>query len=426
MERSSPVFVVGVPRSGTTLLAAMLGSHPRLDSGPETFFFPSLAERSAPDLVDPQAWPLAATDFVCALRLRDVPVHELYGRTRDQVAGSLAARAPSIPAMLESLAAERAAANGKTRWVEKTPRHLADVALIRRLWPDAPIVRVVRDPRDVALSLSRVPFGSPSVLVNLCQATSLDREAAAFFARDSGSTTVRFEDLLEDPERELRRLCELIGETYNAAMLQRQSAEGLSAEHEWWKRGASEPIDPSRAGRWRTELPSDLQRFAAVHCHQLLRDYGYDGARDPAARVAIVPLGDRLATEHPDVLVSLASEDAIVVQPPPLTVRGLIRQPNLVFWGLPGQLGLKLGTQTPRRLLGMLRLVGDLAWRWVRGRPALWVRQRTGNKVRAHDRSEVLLARALRILARRVTPDEVGPALECRGRVSRRTTHDLG
>jgi hypothetical protein len=61
--------------------------------------------------------------------------------------------------MLESLAATSASAAGKARWVEKTPNHLLYLEEIRRYYPSAFILRIVRDPRDVALSLTGVPFG---------------------------------------------------------------------------------------------------------------------------------------------------------------------------------------------------------------------------------------------------------------------------
>lgn len=70
-------------------------------------------------------------------------------------------------ALLESLTVTRAALHGKPRWAEKTPRHIFDLPLTRREWRDAIVVRVVRDPRDVALSLARVPFGAASVVADL-------------------------------------------------------------------------------------------------------------------------------------------------------------------------------------------------------------------------------------------------------------------
>jgi hypothetical protein len=414
MQPTSPVFVVGVPRSGTTLLAAMLGSHPRLDSGPETFLLAHLRGQER-QVLDPRDWPRAATEFVCSLQLRDQPVHLLYGRSREQVAEALASRPPTIPSLFESLTAEHAAANGKARWVEKTPRHLAHVATIRREWPDAPIVRMVRDPRDTALSLSRVPFGSPSVVVDLCQVVTLDRASARFFRSDARSITIRLEDLVADPERELRRVCQLIGEDYDPQMVERRGVSDLAAEHEWWKQGAGEPLDPSRLGRWRTELSGEHQAFAALHCHALIEEYRYEGARQPQARLAVVPLAERVASEDETFLLELSRHDTVVVQPAPLTPGSLARTEQVVFWGEPGQLGMRLGHSTPQRLRGLARIVLDLGRRRALRRPALWVRQRTGWKVRSGDRSEQVLVRFLARLGREVDPHEV-PAANTRAR----------
>ena len=65
---SSPIFVVGVPRSGTTLLAAMLGAHPRLVCGPETYFFQCLRDVDARALCRRSDWPKAAVDFLFSIR----------------------------------------------------------------------------------------------------------------------------------------------------------------------------------------------------------------------------------------------------------------------------------------------------------------------------------------------------------------------
>jgi hypothetical protein len=403
---TSPIFVVGVPRSGTTLLAAMLGAHSRIDSGPETFLLTQLSA-TARDVLAASSWPDAATEFLCSIRLGEHRVHELYGRTRDQIRVALAGRSPAPAAMLEALTADRATANGKFRVVEKTPRHLANVRAIRAGWPRAPVVRVVRDPRDVALSLSRVPFGSPSVVVNLCQVVTLDRAANDFFLADQRSFTVRYEDLVRQPEDTLRVLCAFIGESFEPRMIERPDAEIMAADHEWWKRGASEPLDPSRIARWRTELEPQLHRFASLHCHDLLVDHGYEGARQPRVRVAVVPLAERLANNDESVLLGLAGRDAVVQQPTPRTARGLRRQQAIVFWGVPGQLGIRLGTKRVPRIRELARISLDLLGRRIRRRPALWVRRPTTWRLRPDDRSEAVLGRALTVLARQVPPEAV-------------------
>ena len=92
---------------------------------------------------------------------------------------------------------------GKQRWVEKTPTHLVYLHEVRRHYPHAPIVRIVRDPRDVALSLLNVAMGSielhgRDLAVALCR-----RSQRLFFEADRNSLTLRSEDLVVNPEGEL-------------------------------------------------------------------------------------------------------------------------------------------------------------------------------------------------------------------------------
>src|SRR5688500_816538 len=118
----APIFVVGVARSGTTLLAALLSAHPRLDAGPESRFFARLRHLDAAArarLVEPTEWPGPAVGFVSSLTNQGHPVVGLFDLTVDDIRDWLALRPPSIAAMLESLTAQHAERRGKARWVEK-------------------------------------------------------------------------------------------------------------------------------------------------------------------------------------------------------------------------------------------------------------------------------------------------------------------
>ena len=408
---NAPIFVVGTPRSGTTLLASMLGAHPRIDCGPETLFLPRLEAADAAALLDPATWPDAATDFVMSLHLQDASVAELYGRDRAAVRACLADREPSVAAMLESLTAARARANGKPRWAEKTPRHLLSLPAIRAAWPDAQIVRVVRDPRDVALSASRVPFADQSVVVNLCLCARQDRIAREFFATDGNSHVLRFEDLLADPQAVLERLCRFLGESYDPVMVARpDAATGLAADHEWWKQKAAEPLDPSRAGAWRGEMSEAQQRVASLVCREQLEIFGYEGARQPSRAVALVPLGDIVASKVEALVTGLAAHDAVIAEPPPLSVGELGGYRDLVFWGLRDQLGLSLGTSPFQQTLNLVRLAALLSIRRLTRRPAWWVARRTQTPPR-HRPADRVASRLVQALSRRVAREELPLAL---------------
>ena len=127
---------------------------------------------------------------------------DLFGLDIADVRAWLAKRPPSLATMLESLTVLHAAQAGKERWVEKTPRHLRMTSTIRQLWPDARIVRIVRDPRDVALSLAGMPFAKDSLVGNLVRVDQDDRASRASIESDGSAMTLRYEDLVTEPERE--------------------------------------------------------------------------------------------------------------------------------------------------------------------------------------------------------------------------------
>lgn len=411
----APIFVVGTARSGTTLLAAMLGAHPQIDCGPETRFFAWLEREDRAALLDARTWPGPAVDFLLSLRLQDSPVHELFGVTADGIRTTLAARAPSVAAMLESLTATRAAAHGKPRWAEKTPRHISSLPLIRREWPDACIVRVVRDPRDVALSLARVPFAGESLVGHLAQASRHEREAAGFLARDPRAITIRYEDLVRDPAGQLERVCALVGVPFDPAMIDRREGfEGIAAPHETWKQKAAEPLDPSRIGGWRTTMDPAVQRFAALHCRELLRAHGYEGARDPARTIAIVPVGDLEAARIEGTLLALAAQDVAIAEPTPLTPAALGEHAHIVLWGGPDQLGLRLGSGALGRTAGIARLALLLAVRRLTGRGVIWIRRRSTWPARRHDRAGRVVVDLLRAFAHQGKPWDLPALLDLR------------
>lgn len=410
-----PIFIVGVARSGTTLLAAMLSMHSRLDCGPESRFFARyrhLDARQRARILDPFTWPRPAVDFIASLRNQGHPVVELFGLTLPQIGRFLAEREPSPAAMLESLTVLHAQAAGKPRWMEKTPRHLLMTDTLREHWPDAHIVRIVRDPRDVALSLARMPFAKESVVGNLVRIDHDDRSSRDRLDTDPLAMTLRYEDLVTEPERELRRICDFVGERYEPAMLDsRATAATVAAEHEWWKASVSGPLQTDSVGRWREGMSADARRFAGLHLASFLRRHAYDGARDPAGEVAVLPGGDAVGPHNEGLLLELARRDLVVARPVPVTPLAQRRNRDIVFLGVKGQLDPTRGQSAARRVAGSAMLAAGLLWRRLGGRPVLWVRRATLRDRRPSDPAERVLAVLLRALAREVEPGEVPATL---------------
>ncbi|GIV76494.1 MAG: hypothetical protein KatS3mg050_0888 [Litorilinea sp.] len=284
-----PIFVVGVPRSGTTLLAAMLAAHSRLSCGPETHFFRRLQEVDARALLEDPRWPQEAARFICDIShstyAADAASSTSDGRTRlidkygleeAAIADFLQGQPPSLAAMLASVTEQYMHRQGKVRWAEKTPDHLALVHLIRRLFPASPIVRIVRDPRDVAISLGRVPWGAQTLLEALFFWRRLDDASSAFFVADPNSYTLRYEDLITEPRQELQKLCRFLGEPYEEGMLDTsRTGRRINARQVPWKDKVSQPIDSSRVGLWRGALTPAENRLAEAILGDRLARYGY-------------------------------------------------------------------------------------------------------------------------------------------------------
>jgi Sulfotransferase family/Glycosyl transferase family 2 len=302
-----PIFIVGMPRSGTTLLAAMMGAHPRLMCGPETHFFDYLPADSN-SLCRRDDWPERAVDYLCSITHAGGSMPANYGLTRPELAAALFQREPSIASILDGLLELPLRRAGKPRWVEKTPDHLPYVAQIRRYFPDSPIVRIIRDPRDVLASLVSMPWGPASYFEGIRFWTDFDDRSAQFFAVDPNTHTLHYEDLVHSPETTLKELCRFLREPFDAAMLDTsESARFVNATNEAWKGKVGEKIDASRVQAWRQKLTDDERRLVEALLGDRIRAYGYESAASELPRyVEVYPRG--ILKEYPKAAEKLVAE----------------------------------------------------------------------------------------------------------------------
>jgi len=277
-----PIFIVGVQRSGTTLLTASLAAHSRLSCGPETHFFRRLNEIDRDKVLVVNEWPDRAVDFICSIDHtgfvgnEGALLIEKYDLRPEDIAAYLAGKSPTVPHMLASVTEPHMLRAGKKRWIEKTPDHLTHLGLIRQQFPQSPIIRIIRDPRDVALSLTRVPWGANSFFNALLFWQRADQASQDFFKTDDRSYTLRFEDLLSNPRDTLSRLCQFIGEKFEEAMLDTsQTGKLVNSQRVAWKTKASQPMDRSRIAGWRQEIDNASNQLAEAFLGDRLAEYGY-------------------------------------------------------------------------------------------------------------------------------------------------------
>ena len=288
-------FVVGVARSGTTLLRLMLDAHPELAIPPETHFVPKLishcerwiAEEATTDELRERAFELVTTH----------PRWGDMGLDPEELRRRLAQCDPLTPGdAVRSFYEAYAAREGKPRWGDKSPPYTWKALRIQRGLPEARFVHLIRDGRDVALSLNEVswgPVGIAEAAHKWTEELTRARRRARRLARGT-YMEARYEDLVADPEPVLRSVAAFVDLPWDDAMLTYHqgaekrmrevvrelkplgggtiTAEERTRQHEL----VSKPPRASRVGRWRTEMSrGDRQAFESV-AGELLAKLGYE------------------------------------------------------------------------------------------------------------------------------------------------------
>ena len=270
-EPSPPLIVLGVRRSGTTLLRVMLDRSRALAIPDESYFVPQLARRHR-GVVDAAAF----TDD-----LRRLTTLAEWGLPPDSVAARLRpgmTTGEAIAAVFEAYAAAR----GKPRWGDKTPLYMQYLPLLEALFPKALYVHLIRDGRDAALSFLAVPegimtagWGHPRDVAGFACQWATELRGAQDLGRRAGGRylEVRYEALVAAPDKELQRACGFAGLEYDDAML------GYVGATESARKAHQQRLnEPPRVGvrDWRTEMPrADREAFETV-AGDLLHELGYE------------------------------------------------------------------------------------------------------------------------------------------------------
>ena len=275
MAGDAPFFVVGNDRSGTTLLRLVLDRSAEAAVPPESMFLLDFA---------PVRRRGGLEDHAQAARF----LHEVWSHPRVRLWG-LAGEPPAVPAGLSHADAYRFAVEapfrayaqreGKERFGDKTPAYLAAADELLAVWPDARIVVLVRDARAVALSITKLPFGpnNPYAAANWW-ARGIRAGLAAERRHPGQVLTVRYEDLVAQPEAIVSRVCDHVRLGYNSEMLaiERAGPGKIVAEQAEWYTGVSKPISADGSDRWRTEMPDSDQRLVAAVAGAELHTLGYE------------------------------------------------------------------------------------------------------------------------------------------------------
>jgi hypothetical protein len=283
-------IIVGSPRSGTTLLRFMIDSHPEMAIPPETGFLTA------------EMQPKSSQAEMCERFLQlvlsyppDAPAWNDFHIPVDEFRRSLEGIRPfSVQEGFRLFYKTYASRFGKSRWGDKTPMYCRSLLEIQKLLPEAHFIHLIRDGRDVAVSMRKQWF-SPGYDImkqakfwreNILQAQTQGSQCPQYLE-------IFFEDLIRNPENVLRIICDFIKLDFHHSMLhyydyapqrlkehlERRQADGgllVSQEVRYNQQiKTTRPPDISEIGVWKTKLQSEeTQKFEKI-AGNVLRSLGY-------------------------------------------------------------------------------------------------------------------------------------------------------
>jgi peptidoglycan/xylan/chitin deacetylase (PgdA/CDA1 family) len=205
------IFLVGAPRSGTTILQSLLAAHPLMISFPETRFFQYLLPNFE--------YPISVDDRIKTFFIEEINHPEYLSYFNPEQ--SELEKANCFIKVLDNLAVEQ----GKSVWLEKTPEHIYCIEYLEKLLPDALFIHILRNGMDVITSMyesSRKapdPWGGEWTLEHCITRWKEAISINYLYAGKKNHILVKYDELVEDPSRALSNICKFIGIEFDNLML---------------------------------------------------------------------------------------------------------------------------------------------------------------------------------------------------------------
>jgi hypothetical protein len=265
-----PVFIGGHPRSGTTLLGAMIGSHSECLCTPESQFktrvlrHSSLKGQKGIDIT--KAFDLIRASWkykIWGIHLNTAPLSGIE----------------SYRDLLEFIVTAYGKKIGKfhtTIWVDHTPANLKNATVLCELFPSAKFIHIVRDGRAVASSIMPLDWGANTIN---SAALSWVKRMSQYLAvesqlGDDKILRIKFEDLVLSPEPILKKICGFLNLDYQSGMIEGTGFRVPSYQNEIHSQ-VGKGIDVTQVNAWEAELTArQIEIFESI-AEDMLLSFGY-------------------------------------------------------------------------------------------------------------------------------------------------------
>lgn len=274
--KKKPIFIIGIGRSGTTLLRLMLHNHPRIAIPYEAPYIIKYYENleNYSDLNEEKNLRRLVGDIL------EEPNIKMWDHNieTERIVNNIEQR--TFSGIIDAIYLDYARGKGKNRWGDKSGINLDRIYLINEIFPEAQFIHLIRDGRDVARSVIKQPWG-PNDIIQAAdwwgKYVMVGRRMGAILGKDR-YIEVKYENLVLDPENELKIICSFLGEEYSPEMLTyyNKSDQAIPESKRTQHYNYSAKPDVSRVYAWKRET----YRYDALifnrHSGGMLKELGYE------------------------------------------------------------------------------------------------------------------------------------------------------
>lgn len=283
------IFLVGAPRSGTTILQSLLAAHPKIISFPESkFFHYLLSEQFSANL------PSRLESFLRDEIKRPELFHDFDASQNTET------KAAWFVGVLDSLAAEQ----NQDIWLEKTPEHIYFIEDIQGLLPDSKFIHILRNGMDTIASMYEATrsfndlWGGVWDLEHCIERWKYAVLTSHKYVNNSNHIFVKYEELVDNKTQILERVCNFIGIDYHAAMLidYKAKAANLSLNLPWHQ-GIARDIQSTKVHKYHKIFNRHEIQDILNHIDWINSEVAYKVKREvsePISDIEIPPIFDRL------------------------------------------------------------------------------------------------------------------------------------
>lgn len=278
MPDGRPIFVVGAQRSGTTLLRYILSSHPHIYIPPESNFIPRyFGSNPNRSIRRDEAVEIVSGIFSYRMFFKDWkgdrPDPEVFVDSIESL---------TAENILNAIYYQYAISYEAQRWGDKSPIYSDHLGLLAKIFPQAQFIHIIRDGRDVALSMLSSYYSLRFFYFDLYYAARTWKERVRK-AREAGNRLgpdryyeLRYENLATDPKQEIEKICEFLDEEFHENMIQPQSIAKSAHHSKGIHASTRKPLNTASVGKWKTQMSDDDQRLIQSVAGDLLAELGYE------------------------------------------------------------------------------------------------------------------------------------------------------